>query len=94
MPCTTRLFYRNNEDPDGPPTGGFDNQENNSAPDPRDFIYLAFAVARTSGVTDIEVTSKLARRTVAKHAMLSSACGTVVLALVVNVVTNLLSGGE
>ena len=88
-----RLFYQNDDDPDGPSSGGFKmHEQSNEEPDYRDFLYVAFAIACTFGVTDTELTSKPARRSVAKHALLSFALATIVLALAVNVLTNLLSG--
>ena len=88
-----RLFYHNDEDPDGPPTGGFDLHQDDAEPDYRDFLYIALAVACTFGVTDTELTSKPVRRTVMWHALLAFAFATIVLALAVNVITNLLSSG-
>ena len=90
-----RLFYQSDDDPNGPPRGGFDLHEaDGGPPDYRDFLYIAIAVACTFGVTDTELTSKRARRAVAKHSLLSFAFATIVLALAVNVVTNLLSRGR
>lgn len=89
-----RLFYQNDEDPDGPPAGGIDmHLTGDEQPDYRDFLYIAIAVACTFGVTDTELTSKVLRRTVTHHALLSFAFATIVLALAVNVLTNLLSKG-
>lgn len=89
-----RLYYINDEDPDGPPTGGFEmHEDDETQPDYRDFLYISLAIACTFGVTDTELTSKAVRRTVAKHSLLSFAFATIVLALAVNVITNLLSKG-
>ncbi len=89
-----RLFYNNDEDPDGPPAGGIDmHLEGDEEPDYRDFLYIAIAVACTFGVIDTELTSKVLRRTVTHHALLSFAFATIILALAVNVLTNLLSNG-
>ena len=88
-----RLYYYNDEDPDGPPAGGFDTHGDDE-PDYRDFLYVAFGVACTFGVTDTELTTKPVRRAVTRHSILSFAFGTIILALAVNVLTNLLSGGQ
>ncbi len=90
-----RMYYHNDDDPDGPPSGGFDlHHAPDDQPDYRDFIYVAFAIACTFGVTDTVLTCKSARRTVTGHAVLSFAFATVVLGLAVNVITNLTSGGR
>jgi uncharacterized membrane protein len=85
-----RLYYHNDQDSGGPPTGGLDLHEN-APPDYRDFLYVAFSIACTFGVTDVNVTAKPIRRVITKHAVLSFALATIVLALAVNVFTNLLS---
>lgn len=93
-----RLFYHS-DDKDGPPAGGFDFHEDEddsgkpAPPDYRDFLYLAFSIACTYGVTDVVLTCKSVRRTVWKHGLLSFVFATIVLALAVNVITNLLSSG-
>ena len=87
-----KLYYHNDDDPDGPPFGGMDFREDPpEPPDYRDFLYVSFGIACTYGVTDTILTSKLARRTVTKHSILSFAFATIVLALAVNVITSLLS---
>ena len=87
-----RLFYQNDADPDGPAVGGFD-FHGGGEPDYRDFAYVALSVGCTYGVTDVEVTSKSARRAVSVHGLISFAFATVILVLAVNVFTTLLSGG-
>ncbi|MDB5328308.1 MAG: hypothetical protein JWM57_3877 [Phycisphaerales bacterium] len=90
-----RLFYINEDDADGPPAGGFDwHDDPKTAPDYRDFLYIAFAIGCTYGVTDTDVNRKVVRRTITKHGILSFVFATIVVALAVNISTNLLFGGN
>ena len=56
------------------------------APDDLDFAYFAFTIGMCFQVSDVQVTSRMIRRTVLLHAMLSFAYNTGILALVINVV--------
>ena len=90
-----RLFYVNNDDPDGPPVGGFDfHNDGDAMPDYWDFVYVALAVACTFGLTDTEATNNAVRRTITKHALLAFVFATVVFALALNVISTLLSGNS
>ncbi|HEY0301816.1 MAG TPA: DUF1345 domain-containing protein [Rhizomicrobium sp.] len=60
------------------------------APDYRDFLYFSLVVGMTSQVSDVQVTSKIIRRVVAVHGVLSFFFNLVVLALTVNMVANLI----
>lgn len=60
-------------------------------PDYLDFCYLAFAVGTTFGATDSEVGGRSIRRTILKHSVLSFTYATVVVALAISVVTNIIS---
>jgi uncharacterized membrane protein len=55
------------------------------APDYWDFVYFSFVIGMTSQVSDVGVTSKHIRRTVAAHGILSFLFNTTLLALTVNV---------
>lgn len=59
-------------------------------PDYRDFLYFSLVVGMTSQVSDVQVTSKVIRRTVAIHGVLSFFFNLVVLALTVNMIAALL----
>ena len=77
-----RLFYTQ-------PVGGIDfNEEKN--PDYRDFAYLALTVGMTYQVSDTNLGNKAVRRTATRHALLSYVFGTVVVAVMINVVASLL----
>jgi uncharacterized membrane protein len=60
------------------------------APDFRDFAYVAFTVGMTFQVSDTDITTKSIRHTVTRHALLSYLFGTVVVAMMINVVAGLL----
>ncbi len=68
--------------------GGFDfNQE--SPPTYSDFAYLAFTIGTSYTVADIEPTSSDIRRKALPHALLSYLFGTVLIAVSINLVTDL-----
>lgn len=62
-------------------------------PDYRDFLYFSLVVAMTSQVSDVAITSKVIRRIVNLHGVLSFFFNVTVLALTVNVVSNLINPG-
>jgi uncharacterized membrane protein len=59
-------------------------------PDYRDFLYFSLVIGMTSQVSDVAVTSKVIRRMVAWHGVLSFFFNLTVLALTVNMISNLL----
>lgn len=61
-----------------------------SKPDYRDFLYFSLVIGMTSQVSDVAVTSKVIRRMVAVHGVLSFFFNLVILALTVNMVSNLI----
>jgi uncharacterized membrane protein len=63
------------------------------APDYWDFIYFSFVIAMTSQVSDVAITSKVIRRVVNLHGVLSFFFNVSVLALTVNMVSNLIKPG-
>lgn len=75
-----RLYYSGD--------GGIDFNER-SSPDYRDFGYLAFTVGMTYQVSDTDLTSKPLRRAATQHALLSYLFGTVIVAMMINVVAGL-----
>jgi uncharacterized membrane protein len=60
------------------------------APDYWDFLYFSLVIAMTSQVSDVAITSKVIRRVVALHGVLSFFFNVSVLALTVNMVSNLI----
>jgi uncharacterized membrane protein len=60
-------------------------------PDYGDFAYVAFTIGMTFQVSDTDVGSRLTRRTVLKHALMSYLFGAVIVALMVNVIASLLN---
>ena len=62
-------------------------------PDYWDFLYFSFVVAMTSQVSDVAITSKVIRRVVNLHGVLSFFFNVSVLALSVNLVSSLIRPG-
>lgn len=60
------------------------------APDYRDFLYFSLVIGMTSQVSDVAITSKVIRRMAAVHGVLSFFFNLTVLALTVNMVSNLI----
>ncbi|PYO52743.1 MAG: DUF1345 domain-containing protein, partial [Candidatus Rokuibacteriota bacterium] len=54
-------------------------------PDYWDFVYFSFVIGMTSQVSDVGVTSKQIRRTVAAHGVVSFVFNAALLALTVNI---------
>jgi uncharacterized membrane protein len=77
-----RLYY-------GGDTGGIEFNEDDP-PDYRDFGYLALTIGMTYQVSDTNLGAKPIRRTATRHALLSYLFGTVVVAVMINVVASLL----
>ena len=77
-----RLYY-------GGLVGGIDFNEDDP-PDYRDFSYLAVTIGMTYQVSDTNLGAKAIRRTATRHALLSYLFGTVVVAVMINVVASLL----
>ena len=61
-------------------------------PDYWDFIYFSFVIGMTSQVSDVAVTAKSIRRTVAAHGVLSFFFNATLLALTVNIAASALAG--
>ena len=59
-------------------------------PDYWDFVYFAFVVGMTSQVSDVAVTCKPIRRTVAAHGVLSFIFNTALLALTINIAASII----
>lgn len=60
-------------------------------PDYLDFAYTAFTVGMTFQVSDTDITRRVIRRTVLRHALLSYLFGAVIVASAVNVIATLLN---
>jgi uncharacterized membrane protein len=59
-------------------------------PDYWDFLYFSLVIGMTSQVSDVQITSKVIRRVVSMHGVLSFFFNLTVLALTVNMVSNLI----
>ena len=80
-----RLYY------DGAGPGHGVDFHGDEPPDYLDFCYLSFAVGTTFGATDSEIGGRQIRRTILKHGVLAFGYATVVVALAISVVSDLLS---
>lgn len=61
-----------------------------SAPDYRDFLYFSLVIGMTSQTSDVDICSKVIRRMAAIHGVLAFFFNLIVLALTVNMVSNLI----
>jgi uncharacterized membrane protein len=68
--------------------GGMDFKQD-TRPTYSDFAYLAFTIGMSYAVSDIEPTSTNIRRKALPHALLSYLFGTILIAVAINLVTNL-----
>jgi uncharacterized membrane protein len=68
--------------------GGIDYNEHDQ-PDFADFAYLALTIGMTYQVSDTNLKSKAIRRTAVRHALLSFAFGTLIIATTINLVAGL-----
>ena len=78
-----RLYYL-----DEPDTGGIDFKQEDP-PAYSDFAYLAFTVGMSFAVSETEPTSTRTRKVALGHALFSYVFGTGILAVAINLVTNL-----
>jgi uncharacterized membrane protein len=78
-----RLYYF-----DEPDIGGIDFKQEHP-PTYSDFAYLAFTIGMSFAVSETEPTSTHMRRVALGHALFSYAFGTGILAVAINLVTNL-----
>jgi uncharacterized membrane protein len=68
--------------------GGLDFKQE-TRPTYSDFAYFAFTIGMSFAVSEVEPTSSDARRKALPHALLSYLFGTVLIAVAINLVTNL-----
>src|SRR5664279_2871335 len=84
-------FYGDPDGPEGPlqHAGGLD-FPGGRLPDYMDFAYFSFVIGMTFQVSDVQITSREFRKLALLHGMLSFGFNTVILALTINTVSNLL----
>lgn len=84
-------FYGDPDGPEGPqPHAGGLEFPGGRLPDYMDFAYFSFVIGMTFQVSDVQITSREFRKLVLLHGMLSFGFNTVILALTINTVSNLL----
>jgi uncharacterized membrane protein len=79
------LYYRD----DGTPGDGITFPKT-ERPDDYDFLYFSFVIGMTFQVSDVQVNDSANRRTVLVHGLISFVYNTAILALGINLVSNLL----
>lgn len=79
-----RIYY-------GDPVGGVD-FNGDDQPDYRDFYYLGFTVGMTFQVSDTNVSSRVIRVAILRHALISFVFGTIIIAVTINVLAGLGGG--
>ncbi len=72
-------------------SGKIDFKSGDYAPDYIDFAYVAFTIGMTFQVSDTDIGSRVIRRTVLRHALISYLFGAIIVALMVNVIASLLN---
>jgi uncharacterized membrane protein len=77
-----RMYYLDHRE------GGFDFKQE-SQPRYSDFAYVAFTIGMSFAVAEVEPTSSDTRRKALPHALLSYLFGTILIAVAINLVTNL-----
>ena len=71
--------------------GGIDFKSGKYEPDYGDFAYVAFTVGMTFQVSDTDIGSRVIRRTILRHALISYLFGAIIVAFMVNVIATLLN---
>jgi uncharacterized membrane protein len=61
-----------------------------NSPDYFDFAYFSFVVGMTCQVSDVQISSKMLRRLVLVHGLISFAFNTAILAMFVNIIAGLI----
>ena len=83
------MYYDNDPDDNSKDAEGLE-FPGDEAPNYIDFAYFAFTIGCTFQVSDVEISSKLIRRSVLWHGLLSFALNTFVVALTINMIAGLM----
>jgi uncharacterized membrane protein len=83
-------FYGDSDEPGANQHAGGLIFPGNRPPDYFDFAYFSFVVGMTSQVSDVQITSRRMRRITLFHGILSFGFNTMILALLINTISNLL----
>ena len=82
------LYYSDIETGKGTRVGGLD-FPGDDKPDYLDFAYFSFVIGMTFQVSDVEISSKLIRRVVLLHGLISFVFNTAIVALTISIISNL-----
>lgn len=85
------LYYDTNSDDGKPRKGGGLLFPDESEPDYLDFAYFSFVIGMTFQVSDVEISSRLIRRHVLFHGLISFAFNTAIVALSINVISGMVA---
>lgn len=83
------MYYDNDPDDDTKDAEGLEFPGNND-PDYIDFAYFSFTIGCTFQVSDVEISSRIIRRSVLWHGLLSFALNTFAVALTINLIAGLM----
>jgi len=86
------MFYGDSDDPVEARHAGGLTFPDERLPNYFDFSYYAFVIGMTCQVSDVQINSRKMRRLTLLHSVLSFGFNTVILALLINTVSNLLQG--
>ena len=87
------IYYGDSDEPDDPGHAGGLQFPDEPAPNYMDFAYFSFIIGMTCQVSDVQITDRRIRRLALFHGMVSFAFNTAILALGINIVSGLFSGG-
>ena len=89
----THLYYGDHKENKNTPARGLDFPDEQSTPNDNpdfiDFAYFAFVVGMTFQVSDVQINSRIIRRTALAHGLLAFALNTFVVALTINLIAGL-----
>lgn len=85
------LYYNDNEDDKTKHAAGLSFPKEKT-PDYLDFAYFAFVIGMTFQVSDVQIESRIIRRTALLHGLIAFALNTFVVALTINLIAGLKSG--
>jgi uncharacterized membrane protein len=82
-------LYHNYDNPEAGIEGGGIDFPNAEKPDYIDFAYFSFVIGMTFQVSDVTISSKMVRRYVLMHSLISFVFNTIIVALTVNVIAGI-----
>ena len=87
------IYYGDSDEPDDPGHAGGLQFPNEPSPNYLDFAYFSFVIGMTCQVSDVQIADHRMRRLALCHGLVSFVFNTAILALGINIVSGLFSGG-